>query len=253
MPYLYVYYSCIHCYEHVDDVNWHLWCSVYSSKSMFCNRLLKKCTPVNAVISKGVTCRFYRIWTVEWFSQKNSPANKYICVCVRARACGGGCVRGCVCAHVCVRVRSRVCVRMCACACVRVCGGVGVRVRVHVRACEILNGFHWNLIMKACTGTVELFHFHFLSRVFTNTLHGNFPAFLHAWAHTLLCGTCAKLWLMCCEHAQFYCALHVKSINLDMLGGVTYMLAGSGFEYQCRQDFPHLSRPALGPTKPPKS
>ena len=30
-----------------------------------------------------------------------------------------------------------------------------------------------------------------------------------------------------------------------------YGLDGPGIESQCRRDFPHLSRPALGPTQPP--
>jgi len=30
-----------------------------------------------------------------------------------------------------------------------------------------------------------------------------------------------------------------------------YGLKGSGIESQCGRDFPHLSRPAVGPTQPP--
>ena len=36
------------------------------------------------------------------------------------------------------------------------------------------------------------------------------------------------------------------------VGTVTgYGLDGAGIEYRCRRDFPHLSRPTLGPTQPP--
>jgi hypothetical protein len=39
----------------------------------------------------------------------------------------------------------------------------------------------------------------------------------------------------------------------DMLEYIAtgYGLDGSGIESQCGRDFPHLSRPALGPTQPP--
>jgi hypothetical protein len=34
--------------------------------------------------------------------------------------------------------------------------------------------------------------------------------------------------------------------------GTGYGLDGPGIESRCGRDFPHLSRPALGPTQPPK-
>jgi hypothetical protein len=47
MPsFLCVYISCNHYYEHVDDVNLHLWCLVYSPENIFINRLLNKYTTV---------------------------------------------------------------------------------------------------------------------------------------------------------------------------------------------------------------
>ena len=33
--------------------------------------------------------------------------------------------------------------------------------------------------------------------------------------------------------------------------GARYGMDGPGIESRCRREFPHLSRPALGPTQPP--
>ena len=53
--------------------------------------------------------------------------------------------------------------------------------------------------------------------------------------------------------SHFFLQAHSHSRGPGSLVGITtgYGLDGPGIESQWGQDFPHLSRPALGPTQPP--
>jgi hypothetical protein len=60
---------------------------------------------------------------------------------------------------------------------------------------------------------------------------------------------------MICERFHIFTAFTVKVTVLCGPGSsvgiaTVYELDGPGIESQWRQDFPHLSRPALGPTQP---
>jgi len=52
----------------------------------------------------------------------------------------------------------------------------------------------------------------------------------------------------------FEIGLHTEAVNVSgSVVGIAndYGLDGQGIESRWRRDFPHLSRPALGPTQPP--
>ena len=52
---------------------------------------------------------------------------------------------------------------------------------------------------------------------------------------------------------QFTTTFHVTNVARDSSVGKTtrYELGSRGIEFRWGRDFPHLSRPALGPTQPP--
>jgi len=66
-----------------------------------------------------------------------------------------------------------------------------------------------------------------------------------------------------CRYTQLNFTLHLfhyipvsKDLWVGRYGPVCiathYGMEGPGIEFRCGRDFPHLSRPALGPTQPPK-
>ena len=73
--------------------------------------------------------------------------------------------------------------------------------------------------------------------------------------NSLLCiSTLAPLSLVCCvlPCTQNFHELHIMGGPGSVVGIATgYGLDGQGIESRWGRDFPHLSRPALGPTQPP--
>jgi len=55
-----------------------------------------------------------------------------------------------------------------------------------------------------------------------------------------------------CRFAPADTNLHTRRVADSVVGIATgYGLDGPGIEFRWGRDFPHLSRPALGPTQPP--
>ena len=68
-----------------------------------------------------------------------------------------------------------------------------------------------------------------------------------------VCSDNCKHWLTQNRRMPIMSYVHVRDeTGRDSVVGITtrYGLDGPGIESRCRRDFPHLSRPALGPTQP---
>ena len=66
----------------------------------------------------------------------------------------------------------------------------------------------------------------------------------------ILCDVCYCITMYCIvfDCTALYCIVdRVSSVGI----ATAYRLDGPGIESRCGRDFPHLSRPALGPTQPP--